>query len=41
MKMTGTNAGSGSISRLRPRFAERREKIPGAGLSNASNELIP
>ena len=40
MKLPGTNAGlprmtlrgSGSISRLRLRFADRRPKIPGPGL---------
>jgi hypothetical protein len=34
MKIPGTNAGSGSISRLRLQFADRRPKIPGPGLSD-------
>ena len=37
MKIPGTNAGSGSISRLSPRFGDCRPKIPGPGLSNVSN----
>ena len=34
MKIPGTNAGSGCISRLRPRFADRRPRFPSVGLSN-------
>ncbi len=37
MRIPGTNAGSGSISRLRLRFADREPKIPGSGHSNASD----
>src|ERR1700675_4201036 len=41
MKPPGTNAGSGSISRLRPRFADRRSRIPGPSLFNVSNVQNP
>jgi hypothetical protein len=37
MRVPGTYAGGGSISRLRLRFAERRAKIPGPGHANVSN----
>jgi len=36
MKIPGTNAGSGSISRLGPQFANRPQKIPRPGLPNVS-----
>src|ERR1700690_1118379 len=37
MKPPGTNAGSGSISRLGPQFADRPPRIPRPSLSNVSN----
>jgi hypothetical protein len=36
MKPPGTNAGSGSISRLGPHFADRRPRIPRPALHNVS-----
>src|SRR5271155_5853125 len=36
MKPPGTNAGSGSISRLGPHFADRRSRIPRPSLFNVS-----
>jgi hypothetical protein len=35
MKPPGTNAGSGSISRLAPQFADRRPRMPRPSLPNA------
>jgi hypothetical protein len=37
LRIPGTNAGSGSISRLGGRFADRLPKIPRPGLTNVSN----
>lgn len=41
MKPPGKNAGSGSISRLGPQFADRRPRIPRPSLSSAQNAYAP